>query len=279
MAVSDPNKFASVGNVKALFETGDGFINTTNYADRSVTLSKLAQDVLDRILPTLGEDLGSYSWGDLVWMVDGGMYEPSDFAYMVGQVKPIDIAGYGSQDFVLIGTGHDDLVGGGKAFLTFQSKNIVLNRQLDASSAEDSGAGWGTCDCRAWLNSTFKNAFPDEIKQAMKTVVKKYITFGNRMGDTTSTSNDDIFIASMNETAESHAIGYDDGTRYAYWAEHSSSTDRIKKSGGRNAPWWTRSTWDGDGSGMSYYIIGMNGSIDGGDRATETYGIVPCFCI
>lgn len=30
MAVSDPNKFASVGNVKALFETGEGFVHSAN---------------------------------------------------------------------------------------------------------------------------------------------------------------------------------------------------------------------------------------------------------
>lgn len=35
MAVSDPNKFASVGNVKALFETGEGFVREANIAPGS----------------------------------------------------------------------------------------------------------------------------------------------------------------------------------------------------------------------------------------------------
>ena len=66
MAVSDPNKFASVGNVKALFDSGEGFVHSANI-DPDYSLVPLTGTVGQVLTRTEG----GVGWGDhevtLLW--------------------------------------------------------------------------------------------------------------------------------------------------------------------------------------------------------------------
>ena len=270
MAVSDPNKFASVGNVKALFDSGEGFVNTTNYADGSVTLPKLAQGVVDDITkPKPGKDIGAYSWQDLIEMANDPDIDLSELEYLIGQSRNISITGYGTFAFQLIGIGHDSLASGGTSkLLTFQSIDVVCDRNMNSSNT--ASGGWASSAMRTFMNGELLSKFPQSVQDVIAEVKKPYCATRN---GATQYSNDKLFIASEMEVFGTSENG-NDGTQYEYWSANNTNNARIKRMNGSAWSWWMRSVYN---NGRFSYVNGegnANVAYAGG-----SYGCVPCFCI
>ena len=269
MAVSDPNKFASVGNVKALFDSGEGFVNTANYADRSVTLPKLAQDVADGITkPKLGKDIGAYSWQELSQLANDPDIDLADLDFLIGQSRNISITGYGTFAFQLIGIRHDDPSSGSANTLTFQSIDIVCNHNMN-SSATTSG-GWASSAMRTFMNGELLSKFPQSIQDVIVEVKKPYCATEN---GATQYSNDKLFLASEMEVFGTSSYG-NDGTQYEYWSVNNTDDARIKKLNGSEQLWWMRSV----DSSKFFRVVSTNGTVGYFD-ASNVGGCVPCFCI
>ena len=270
MAVSDPNKFASVGNVKALFDSGEGFVSTANYADGSVTLPKLAQDVVDGITkPKPGKDIGSYTWQELSQLANDQDIELSDLDYLIGQSRNIPITGYGTFAFQLIGIGHGSLASGGTSkLLTFQSIDIVCKHNMNSSNT--TSGGWASSAMRTFMNGELLSKFPQYVQDVIVEVKKPYCATAN---GAVQHSNDKLFIASEMEIFGESDYG-NDGTQYEYWSINNTNSARIKKLDGYEKPWWMRSVLDYE----LFRCVSTSGGYTSAN-ANLTHGCVPCFCI
>lgn len=212
-----------------------------------------------------GKDIDSYTWEELSIMASDSRNN-GKLDYLLGQVRAVTLSGYGSVGFQLIGINHDDLSDeSGKAPLTFMAQNIVENQTMGGSVS----SGWASTTLHTYLNGTFYNAFPDNVKTLIKQVKKTY-----NMSSGQLVVDDYLWLASEMEVFGTST--YDtSGTRYAYWAQHTSNSDRIKKLGNEADTWWLRSASLSNGY---FAYVNSSGSLDS-YFPSHDYGVVPCFCI
>lgn len=254
-------------------QVGELGIDTTRLKNKSVTLAKLADDVIefikDVVKPLPGRELGAYSWQELIEMANSDEIHLSELQYLIGQTVDIAVTGYGTFKFQLIGLGHDKLASGGSDNLyTFQSVDVVCAHSMKDSNMTT--GGWASSDMRTFLNGDMLSKMPSDLQSVIKQVKKPYCA---SQGSPAQNSNDKMFIASEMEVFGTSSYG-NDGTRYEYWSTHNSNSDRIKKQNNNPQVWWLRSVY-----GAQYYRrVGNDGTAGYGDAAYE-YGCVPCFCI
>lgn len=247
-------------------------ITTEKYADGSVTYAKLADDVKQAISkPKVGKDIAAYSWDELVEMANDPTMV-NEIGYLIGQARSINIAGYGSVDFQLVGIKHHDLASGGKSAMTFMTVLAVDKHQMNSTNT--TSGGWANCAMRSWLNSTVYNAFPEYMKDYIKQVKVPYC---ETSGGTVKTCNDNLFLASSIELTGLSTLGGNDGEQLAYWAQNNNASARKKTliTGGNAVSWWLRSVK----SSSTFWIVFTDGGFDGNDGASFSYGVVLCFCI
>lgn len=245
-------------------------VTTEKYADGSVTYAKLADDITETITqPQMGRDLGAYTWQELMQLANDPANTAEDFAYMVGQTKPLQISGYGSFTFRMIGVGQDVRSDNGQpAKMTFEIVDIPTTHLMDPSN--NTTGGWGDSEMREWLNSTMLNALPDYMIDGITTVKKEY---KNGENGSIVTCDDKLWCLSHKELANSTDYG-DEGEFYEYWASHNSSEDRIKKYNGSASYWWLRSVY----SSTHFRSVNVSGDLSR-SAASNAFGVVFCFCI
>lgn len=259
-----------LGEASKLLRVKEGGLQTVHYADGSVTYAKLSDDVKQAISkPKVGKDLAAYSWDELIELAQDPT-TAAEIDYMIGQSRPINIAGYGNIDFQLIGINHDDLAtGSGKAAMTFCAVSIVTKNKMNAS--KNTTGGWAVSDMEEWMNSTLYNAFPDYLKEHIVGVNKEY-----KKGASGSVLavNNRLWLLSEKELTNYTSHG-DEGEIYEYWSQNNNNNARIKlDSEGKAAVWWLRSVY----SLESFRLVTLNG-VMGDGIATSLNGVVPCFCI
>lgn len=259
-----------LGEASKLLRVKEGGLQTVHYADGSVTYAKLADDVTETITqPQIGKDLGAYTWQELMRLANDPANTADDFAYMVGHTKPLQIAGYGSFIFRMIGVGKDVRSDNGQlAKMTFEIVDIPTTNRMNLSNSTT--GGWGDSKMREWLNSTMLNALPDYMIDGITTVKKEY---KNGENGSIVTCDDKLWCLSEKELTGSTTYG-DEGELYEYWASHNNSEDRIKRYNGNAKDWWLRSVH----SSAGFRNVNNNGAMI--ERsATGAYGVVFCFCI
>lgn len=248
----------------------DGSVGTNAIQDASVTYVKLADDVTETITrPQMGKDLGAYTWQELIQLANDPANAAEDFAHMVGQTKPLQIAGYGSFTFRMIGVGQDVRSDNGQlAKMTFEIVDILTTHRMNPS--DSTTGGWGDSEMREWLNSTMLNALPDYMIDGITTVKKEY---KNGENGSIVTCDDKLWCLSDKELANSTDYG-DEGEFYEYWASHNDAGDRIKKYNGSVYMWWLRSVYNS----TNFRRVDGGGGL-GRDIASRAIGVVFCFCI
>lgn len=183
----------------------------------------------------------------------------------IGLKKTETIGSYGSREFVVIGVGHDDITGGGKARLTLTSST-----GMTASQIGENGFWCGGSDDYAEMYypnsglhaamSKFYNQIPSGMKACVASVDKVVVQgSGGSSASGTTTFSTQVFAISGAE------LGYDtkwgcgtkyDGTSYiAYdfngWTREntaSMTTAYYRKMNGTSA---TEKVWWGGGSSSS----------------------------
>lgn len=259
-----------LGEASKLLRVKEGGLQTVHYADGSVTYAKLADDVKQAISkPKVGKDLLAYSWDELIELAKDPT-TAAEIDYMIGQSRPINIAGYGNVYFQLIGINHDDLAtGSGKAAMTFCAVSAFTTRKMNASN--DTTGGWAASEMEEWLNSTLYNAFPDYLKKYIVEVKKKY---KNGASGSVQAVNNRLWLLSEKELTNSTSYG-NEGEIYEYWSQNNNNNARIKlDSAGKASYWWLRSVH----SSAAFRYVYSEGYLSH-DGATSAYGVVPCFCI
>lgn len=260
-----------LGESIKLLRVKDEGLQTVHYADGSVTYAKLADDVDQAISkPKVGKEIAAYSWDELITMAkDPEMV--TQIGYLVGQSRLLNISGYSSVDFQLVGINHHDLVGGGKAPMTFMGVLALTNNQMNTAST--TSGGWASTSMRSWLNSTIKNAFPEYMSAYLKQVKVPYC---ETSGGTVNTCNDYLFLASSLELTGQSNQGGAEGEQLEYWAQNNNNAARVKTliTGGNTVSWWLRSVH----SSGNFWYVSAKGSLND-NYANNKLGVVLCFCI
>lgn len=177
----------------------------------------------------------------------------------------------GSITMQIAGFDHDDLVAGGKAGITFLSKQIVAG---PAKLAQGTTNGdWRATTAYRETLPKIKASLPDGIQRYIKMILK---ICGNGTYSATYTTEDDVFVPSISELMprgdtriESSMQSREpyDGKIYDIFK---GSTDvRKNVMGGGVGSWWTRS-----GYSTNFMYVDANGYVN---RNTASYSHNICF--
>ena len=201
----------------------------------------------------------------------------SDYAtkYKIGDTKGIYLAGYGLCLMELVAFNEDNRADGnmtindGKARMTWISRDILTTHNMNSTGT--SNGGWESSGMRSWLNSTILPLFPSYLQEAMVEVSKVSSIYSNGLIVDGQTTSDRIWIPS------NHEIGFGtnlETTGAVYTGKFTDNAARKKTYNNSVNFWWSRSSKGSTG----FESIYSNGTSDH-NSASNTYGVVPGFCI
>ena len=212
------------------------------------------------------------NWNSVIQLANNDFFTED----VIGMEIPILINNV-SYTMQLIGVNHDNLAdGSGKANTTWQLKGL-LNNYHNMNDTDTSNGGWKTTSMRTWLNDTIYNQLPNEVKNAIKSVKKEYVTTYN--GTTIEITNDKLWLLSSAEIGSNYQYKpkANEGTVYSYWKTHNTSGDRVKRTPDLEPHhWWLRSSYSYTNG--FYCTIYTNGTWSF-EAASSSYGVSFAFCI
>lgn len=224
----------------------------------------------------------------------------SKYSSMIGKTIHLNMNEYGAHDFRVIGVNHDNLTSGGKALLTFQSTDIVAQKQFIITRQE--GARYAKSPMSKFVESLIESFDPD-VSGMIKQVSKKTVGYSDPDNyNSTHTYTDSYKVWIMAESSNTQHVN----DKYDYWTSHTSAADRIMKFNSSPSSWLLRGVvsssyvnylyptyqpavnkkgekYVSSGHGSSYPVIYdfTEGSVANteGYLLGNTAGIVPCFCV
>lgn len=199
--------------------------------------------------PTLGEN----SWKMIARASEEGIAKD---IWKVGDEIDIVLTGdyKGSITAQIAGFGHDDLVEGGKAGITFLSKQVLSGGMMsDAKSTTITG--WEVTLMRSQVMPKIRASLPTDLQKCIKTVLKSS-SKGTVSDGGNFVTEDDVFIPSLSEVLSSDSIDqkgpsnfpvYDyakhakkDGNKYDVFRSDG-DIQKTSQVGSGAVDWWTRS--------------------------------------
>ena len=258
----------------------NGNITAVDYGVASVTAKvgiMSASTVVSVLIPFEYD-----SWSTIIQNVRNN--NTSD--YNVGDTRLIDLGSLGihpirisnmSSPSECNNTGYSQTACG----FVLEFTDVITKRVMNTSNTNV--GGWPSTTLRTYLNDTFYNAIPEDLRQGIidTTVLSGH---GSTTGEENFTSTDKIYLLSMVEVyAEAYAydsIKETDTRQLDYYHQKEVgvvfNSDSIKKSGDTNCDWRLRSAYSENTTNYTY--ISMWGERKYG-TATATYGISPAFRI
>lgn len=177
----------------------------------------------------------------------------------------------------IFGFNHDDLESGGKASISFGTKNLMANeRQMNGSSTN--AGSFVSMDLFEYLNTTLYNAIPAELKNSIKAVNKKTSSGNNSSVIRTDTMK--IWTPSVNEVAGTQSGGLvsnNEGTIYPVFTSDSKRIKRLSNGLGSADYWWLRSPTLGGTT--SFCRVDSTGSVNSYNFASRKHGVCFGFCV
>ena len=154
-------------------------------------------------------------------------------------------------EYRIIGINHDDLAdGSGKAGLTFEATNTVLDAQR-MNATDTNAGGWEKSELRSRLNSgDLWSLLPSGLQSKVKSVKKMTDNKGGGTTGTPSATTDKVFLLS---TTEVYGDLQSDGTQYEYYKSKGVSTSSYS---GARLSWhhWTRSVNPSSSTGFRFVV-------------------------
>lgn len=193
--------------------------------------------------------------------------------WKVGDEKNISVNGE-TLTLVIVGFGHDDLAGGGKAGITFGLKRLMEGTRQMNNTNMNNGGFTGSA-MYSWLQNTLLKQLPSDLQSVLKSVNKK-----TSAGNTSSTINTNamkLFLFSEQEIFGSkfYSTG-NEGAQYPYFATANNRIMHIGNSATFVYWWWERSP---GASGSNYFCcVDVAGSATGKD-AGDSGGVCFGFCV
>ena len=248
--------------------------------------------------------LKDVTWEELDKLSPDAGKNPDKYKDWIGQSIPD-----GNMEWVLIGTGHDDLAdGSGKAGFTFMSRYTLTGTGLEVDPFSSHGIdNWGGSDLR---NETYPklltkilNASKNGLKKSMiKTVKKPYMTSSNVKTRAVAYADDNLwalsaieaggddannvgtmYVPKYAELAGSQYEGFASGTTYWPFPMQNLNLDSGNiTSADRYLGISLRSVWPEERQ-MHFTINGTGTPNSGGDfqswKIYDNTRLLPCFCI
>ena len=193
--------------------------------------------------------------------------------YPIGGVKYLDVGGT-QLAMVLVATDADDLTSGGKARMTWVSRDILELQRMDMDNNTD--AIWSSCHLRTWLMDVIYPQIDQTVRSAIKEVTKTYYEHGTTSDRTTS---DVVWIPSYREVFGDTVSSQYEKSGCDYTSVFNDATSRTKIQGivGSRQSWYLRS-----GSGAyenRFMCISTQGTSNDSQNKTLDDGVVIGFCI
>lgn len=259
---------------------GDSNVTTAVAAYSWDELKDIAQEIADS-----GSDEAAQAVAQKYHLVndDGKLTGDSKpFTWDDGTAGAVQIAGFY----------HDDKTGGGKAGITFITRDCLPEKQYMNALASNDG-GWELSDLRAMLRESGIEQIPSDVSSKIVAVDKSTNNIGTTADVASVTlTSDELWLYSKTELGGLIASNetYDDvlnaeGTQYQLFADNS-VVDKtpnpllVKKIDGVDSIWWTRTTMPHvDTAGSGYFVVLRTGDSDDSSYWADTnYGIVLGFC-
>lgn len=191
--------------------------------------------------------------------------------YSLGNWKPITLSTGETIIMEIVAIQGDTKSDKSKANITWVSRGIVTERSMNSSG--NVGKDWVGCDLRNWLQNDFYQTLPNDVKDAIVTVNKTYLSHMDTNG--TYTCSDSIWIPSIREITGGG--GETSGVKYTDY--FSNADARIKYDvNGVAVDWWLRSTAQKNTSNSIYFYTIKETGTWGGWISTNTSGVVIGFC-
>ncbi len=205
-------------------------------------------------------------------------------------------------DIQLLGICQDAKTAGGKAGLTFQTKDIYAHSGIRSSAAgggefpcqmNPAGSksdGWASSAMNDALRSIFWGYLPEEVRAAVVGVDKFQQLYGDATGSyLQKTSDETIWLPSMYEVFGTTFTYYNDSEgipvdgyipfQYQAYAGNGGSeanAKAVKTYNGSASRWWLRSALRDN---AEQFCIAYSDGYRGGNPASDTRGVAPCFCL
>lgn len=171
----------------------------------------------------------------------------------------------------IIGFGHDNLTGGGKAGISFQLENC-LSTTYQMNSSNTNVGGWKDSLMRTSTMVTLYNGLASDLKAAIK-AVDKITSKGNKL-TTKDTTSDKLFLLSEIEIFGTTTYSVSgEGSQYQFYK---SGNSKIKKVGSSTNTWWERSP--SASNTTNFCNVRINGAANNYD-ASYSFGVAFGFCI
>lgn len=193
--------------------------------------------------------------------------------WQVGDEKNISVNGE-TLTLVIVGFGHDDLAGGGKAGITFGLKHLMKDQRQMNSSNTNSG-GFPSSAMYSWLQNTLLKQLPSDLQAVLKSVNKK--TSKSSASSTINTNAMKLFLFSEIEifgTTTYSASG--EGAQYPYFATAGNRIKYLANGTGSAEWWWERSP--SASSSVNFCVVYSNGNANNG-YAVNSGGVCFGFCV
>lgn len=214
------------------------------------------------------ELLSDATWDQIGYAANLGFLQD---VYSIGDEKDITLTTGETLTLQIYDFNHDSLFSGGSIInVTFGLKNLLK----DTRSANTSNANTGLSSITDWLNNSFYNTLPTDLKAVIKISGKRY-SAGNQ-STTINTQGSRVFLMSEVEcfgTASYSVIG--EGTQYPIFTNNASRIKRFSNGSGSATNWWTRSPHASNAT--NYCYVNLNGAASA-TTATSTYGVCFGFC-
>lgn len=240
----------------------------------------------------LPSQLVDCSWTQIKEMSDIVASNPSEYQNYIGQEKTftclettftavcVDVAHFEKQD------------GSGKAGFVFQFKEAAHGYQMGLNGNKDGYVA--TLMHTTTLPDTIFTTIQDELKSAIVEVKFPYNIYnGSGKGDSAfkiAETHAKLFLPSNRElwgitplsnsgsAASEYCYTGEDGTQFAYWVQHPTIAEHVKKKVGTNttAYWWCRSCYPNN---TDFIEIGAPGGVTYTSASNANTAVAPCFCI
>ena len=208
--------------------------------------------------------------------------------FNVGDEKTIELSNGETVILVILGISHDDLTAGGKAGLTIGMKDCLATTYPMNNAS--SPVSWENSTMRTTTLPYIFSLLPEDLQSVIKYVDKTTAGEETSGGSTTYVpvvTSDRLFLLARKEifgvaTGTIWDAVVDEGTQYAYWAEHDTNNDRIKTYDNNGistaSQWWTRSV-AGGGNEYYYWFVTTSGTWDWWLSTDTNERISFAFCI
>ena len=246
----------------------------TKPQDQNVNISGGGVQTLSYKYVFIKKKLQDYGWKEIECFSTQGT---ANQLFSIGDTKDLK-TGSETLTMQICGFNHDNISGGGKAGITFCTKNLMATKKKMQNSVTN-GGGFKATLVHAWLNGEIYNGMSSELKTAIKTVNK--LTAKDSFDTPILTESVKLFLLSGSEVA---SIVHDtenynnEGNQYPIFTNNTTRIKKLSNGAGAAFQWVLRSPYKKSLSN-AYLSVSELGALESNGSVNRDEAICFGFCI